>query len=94
MNNNGRRVVSVFHIGKIFGDAYLKAAVLANIIKGFEKCGIWPFHFDVFSDLDFVAINTTEQEQGNKSLVSCPSRCTGYLLLWLHEKTRHILHHK
>lgn len=62
MNNNPGRVVTVFQIAKIFAEAYLKAAIPANSINGFSKCGIYPFNPDVFSDVDFIAAETTEME--------------------------------
>ncbi|CAH1985659.1 unnamed protein product [Acanthoscelides obtectus] len=73
MNNNAGRVVTVFQIGKIFGEAYLKAAAPSNIIKGFEKCGIWALNPDVFTDVDFVAATTTDQAVSNEILVPYPS---------------------
>ncbi|CAF4891595.1 unnamed protein product [Pieris macdunnoughi] len=62
MNNNPGRVVTVFQVAKIFGEAYLKAATPSNIISGFLKCGIQPINQDVFSDVDYVAAETTEVE--------------------------------
>lgn len=40
MNDNASCVVSVIQIGKIFGEAYLTAAVPLNTMKRFKKCGI------------------------------------------------------
>ena len=62
MNNNPGRAVSVFQITKIFGEAYLKAAVPLNAINGFAKTGICPYNPDVFSDVDYVAAETTEED--------------------------------
>ncbi|CAF4935193.1 unnamed protein product [Pieris macdunnoughi] len=62
MNNNPGRVVTVFQVAKIFGEAYLKAATPSNIVSGFLKCGIQPINQDVFSDVDYVAAETTEVE--------------------------------
>ncbi|CAH2100937.1 unnamed protein product [Euphydryas editha] len=73
MNNNPGRVVSVFQISKVFGEVYLKGAVPLNIIKVFQKCGIMPMNPDVFTDVDFVAANTKNQEKYDESVEITPS---------------------
>ncbi|XP_015435159.1 PREDICTED: uncharacterized protein LOC107190790 [Dufourea novaeangliae] len=74
MNNNPGRVVTVFQISKIFSESYLKAAVPLNAINGFSKCGIFPYNPDVFSNVDFIAAETTEQ-----SMESDTSKPTPYI---------------
>ncbi|KAG5863853.1 hypothetical protein JTB14_031606 [Gonioctena quinquepunctata] len=69
MNNNPGRVVSVF---LIFGEANLKPVVPINIIKAFEKCGIFLFNPDVTTDVEYAAARTTEQKEDNESLASRP----------------------
>lgn len=62
MNNNPGRPVTVFQIAKIFGEAYLKAAIPTNAINGFAKTGICPLNPEVFTEADFIAAATTENE--------------------------------
>lgn len=62
MNNNPGRPVTVFQIAKIFGEAYLKAAIPTNAINGFAKTGICPLNPEVFTEVDFIAAATTENE--------------------------------
>lgn len=52
--------VTFFDIGEIFCDAYLRAAVPNNAIKGFQKTGITDCNIDVFSDVDFLPADVTE----------------------------------
>ena len=74
MNNNPGRPVTVFQIAKIFGEAYLKAAVPINAINGFAKTGIFPFNPDVFTEADFIAAATTEMEfNEDSSVVEVPT---------------------
>ncbi|KAG8237724.1 hypothetical protein J437_LFUL017026 [Ladona fulva] len=61
LNNHPGRVVTLFQISQIFGEAYLKACTPMNAIKGFKKCGIYPLDSDIFTDVDFVAAETTDQ---------------------------------
>ncbi|KAJ8893815.1 hypothetical protein PR048_006416 [Dryococelus australis] len=55
------RVVALFRIGHIFGESYLQACTPLNIINGFRKTGIIPYNPNVFIDVDFAAMETTEQ---------------------------------
>ncbi|KAG8229654.1 hypothetical protein J437_LFUL008586 [Ladona fulva] len=63
LNNHPGRVVTLFQISQIFGEAYLKACTPMNAIKGFKKCGIYPLDSDIFTDVDFVAAETTDQAE-------------------------------
>ena len=69
MNNHPGRTVTVFQISQIFSEAYLKAALPLNAINGFKKCDIFPIDPDVFTDTDFVAVETTDQPEMNSQLV-------------------------
>lgn len=74
MNNNPGRPVNVFKIAKIFGEAYLKAAVMSNAINGFSKTGIHPLNPDVFSESDYLAAATTDIEYNEEfSAVEIPN---------------------
>ncbi|KAJ8727707.1 hypothetical protein PYW07_001826 [Mythimna separata] len=68
MNNNPGRVVTVFQITKIFTEAYLKAAVPLNSMNGFNKTGIYPFNPDIFTNVDFIAAETTEMDVDNDTI--------------------------
>ncbi|XP_052741851.1 uncharacterized protein LOC128198807 [Bicyclus anynana] len=68
MNNNPGRVVTVFQITKIFTEAYLKAAVPLNSMNGFSKTGIYPFNPDIFTNVDFIAAETTEMDVDNDTV--------------------------
>lgn len=56
---NPGRVVTQFQIAKLFGNAFVKAATMATAINSFRKTGIWPTDRNVFTDVDFVAAETT-----------------------------------
>ncbi|KAB0805315.1 hypothetical protein PPYR_02285 [Photinus pyralis] len=73
MNNNPGRTVTVFQIGKIFSEAYLKAAMPSNAINAFKKTGIVPYDPDVFIDADFVAADVTDQRYDEVAERSSPS---------------------
>ena len=62
LRNNPGRVVTMFQIGRLFGEAYLRAAVPTTAIHGFEKTGIAPVNRHVFTDADFLAADVTEIE--------------------------------
>lgn len=54
------RVVTVFQISEIFGNAYVQAATMSTAINGFRKCGIWPYNKNIFTDVDFISAETTD----------------------------------
>lgn len=58
--NNPGRAVSQFCIGKIFGEAYLKAAKPTTAINGFRTTGIYPFNSEIFGEDVFAAAITTD----------------------------------
>ncbi|KAK9680280.1 DDE superfamily endonuclease [Popillia japonica] len=62
LKNNPRRTVSQFQIAKLFGAAYLRAALPSTAINGFRHCGISPYNPNIFSDADFVAADVTNLE--------------------------------
>lgn len=49
-------VISEATIGKLFSEAYIKAATLRNAISGFKSCGIEPFNAHIFPDEQYVAV--------------------------------------
>jgi len=62
LRNNPGRVVTVFQLSRLFGEAYLRAAVPLTAINGFRKTGIAPVDRHVFTEADFVASETTDIE--------------------------------
>lgn len=54
------RVVTVFQISEIFGNAYIQAATMSTAINAFRKCGIWPYNQNNFTDADFISAATTD----------------------------------
>lgn len=79
--NHPGRVVTVFQLSAIFGEAYLKAATPLNAINAFKKCGIVPYNPDIFTDLDFAPSLVTEQDFENsqkqdKEQVNSQSNCS------------------
>lgn len=60
LRNNPGKVVSLYQIARLFGEAYLQAALPATAISGFLKTGICPVNRDVFSESDFIAAETTD----------------------------------
>ncbi|XP_031347130.1 uncharacterized protein LOC116173619 [Photinus pyralis] len=63
LRNNLGRVVTQFHICKLFGRAYEKAATVQTATSGFRKTGIYPTDPNIFGDADFAAAETTERER-------------------------------
>lgn len=59
--NHPGRAVTIYQIGHLFRDAYLRAAIPQTAIKGFEKTGIYPFNSDAFPDHLFAPSDTTEK---------------------------------
>ncbi|XP_046660673.1 uncharacterized protein LOC124358492 [Homalodisca vitripennis] len=60
LKNNPGRVVTQFQVGRLLGEAFLKAATPATAINGFRKCGIVPLNQDVFTEADYVAAECTD----------------------------------
>lgn len=61
MINNPGKAITDKEIGRLFGDAYIKAATIGVAIKGFAACGIEPYNPGVFSDVDFAPSTVTER---------------------------------
>lgn len=60
LRNNPGRTVTQFQVSRLFGEAYMKAAVPLNAVNGFSKCGIEPLNEHIFSEEDFAAAEVTE----------------------------------
>lgn len=55
--------VSQYQVAQLLGDAYARAAVMANAMSGFRKSGIWPVDRNVFSDADFAPADVLTTNQ-------------------------------
>lgn len=53
LRTNPGLTVSQYQVAQLIGEAYTRAAVLANAMNGFKKTGIWPVDRNVFSDVDY-----------------------------------------
>ena len=69
LKQNPGRVVTVYQLVRLFGEAYLKAASQTTAINGFKKCGISPVDKTVFSEHDFAPAQATERPQPGDQLV-------------------------
>ena len=56
-NNPGRRITQ-YEIASIFHDAWKKVATMEKAENGFRASGIFPINPEVFSDEDFLAVDT------------------------------------
>lgn len=62
LRSHPRRVVTVFQISEIFGNAYVQAATMLTVINAFRKHGIWPYNQNTFMDADFISAETTNMQ--------------------------------
>jgi len=72
MVNNPGRVINDRDIGKLFSEAYNRAATVGNAIKGFSACGIEPFNPNIFSDDDFASAEVTERPFNEEQSIHGP----------------------
>ncbi|KAJ8956440.1 hypothetical protein NQ318_010753, partial [Aromia moschata] len=56
---NPGKVVTLFQISTLFGQAFVNAANMKTALKCFEKTGIWPTNEGIFSDSDLLPAETT-----------------------------------
>jgi hypothetical protein len=60
LRNHPGQLVTMFQIGAIFGNAYVRAATMQTAISGFRATGICPFDRNLFQDSDFAGSEVTE----------------------------------
>ena len=72
--------IQIRHIGVLLTEAFNQASVVATVVKGFERTGIWHPHRHVFSDDDFtatsVAINDSQPAVKAASSQPTPQEAT------------------
>jgi hypothetical protein len=54
--------ITDYQVSSLFNKAYLKAATMANAVKGFECTGIWPYNAEIFSEHEFAIQEETESD--------------------------------
>lgn len=54
--------ITIYDMGMLMDQAWLKAATPENIKAGFQASGIWPFNRETFSDIDFLPAQVTDRE--------------------------------
>ena len=66
VTNPGRRI-TIHDMAGLTGKAFLRSAVPERAINGFRTCGLWPFDPNIFTDVDFVAAEMTEEDMPGTS---------------------------
>lgn len=64
-NNADRGVVTIYQIGKLFGNAYKRAATAEIAAKGFEKAGLFPCNRHKFRPHDFLQTEAEQQPENS-----------------------------
>ena len=65
-HNPGRRV-TIYQIGEIFGQAFLKAATYQTAVNGFRATGLFPVNRNYFNEADFL-IDSKDMEKTPEAL--------------------------
>jgi hypothetical protein len=60
------RIVTIRKVGKLFGNAYLRAATVETAVNGFRKSGIYPLNRNVFRTHGF-AIHAEEEDANSET---------------------------
>jgi hypothetical protein len=62
----GKRI-TFYQMGKIFGLAYVRVALMAKALSGFQASGICPYNPDIFTDEDFAPAQLTEENDPDEN---------------------------
>nr|CAH7761725.1 unnamed protein product [Callosobruchus chinensis] len=68
--------VSQYQVAQLLGEAYGRAAVIANAMNGFRRTGIWPVDRNVFSDADFIPADVLSQNHNMNSNTDLENQST------------------
>nr|CAH7730073.1 unnamed protein product [Callosobruchus chinensis] len=68
--------VSQYQVAQLLGEAYARAAVIANAMNGFRRTGIWPVDRNVFSDADFIPADVLSQNHNMNSNTDLENQST------------------
>ena len=60
LKSNPNKLISIYNVAEISGEAYARAFNIPNITSGFKATGIWPFTPLVFSDDEFLPASVTD----------------------------------
>lgn len=61
MMRNPGQTITIYQMGQLIGNAWLKAASPGNIISGFRVTGIWPFNKHIFGEDEFLPSAVTDR---------------------------------
>lgn len=61
MLTNPGKMISIYEIAGLCGQAYEISFTPKNISRGFEVTGIWPFNRNVFSEIDYLGAKVTDR---------------------------------
>jgi hypothetical protein len=61
LRNHPGRVVTMFQVGELFGNAFMRAATVQTAVNAFKKTGIFPVDRHVFGDSDYAPSMTTDR---------------------------------
>ncbi|KAK9730895.1 hypothetical protein QE152_g14135 [Popillia japonica] len=68
MQQHPGRPITISQIGKLFGNAFMKAASVQTAVSGFRKTGIHPLNPEIFPDWMFEPAETTNRSiQGERN---------------------------
>ncbi|KAJ8968230.1 hypothetical protein NQ314_002398 [Rhamnusium bicolor] len=60
--SNPGQVLSIYHVAGLFGTAFAKTATVDIANEGFRTTGIYPLNKNIFTDVDFLPAEVTEQD--------------------------------
>ncbi|KAK9739239.1 hypothetical protein QE152_g9187 [Popillia japonica] len=60
--------MTIYDIAGVVGKAFPLALTPSNIIKGFERTGIYPFNFDIFDESEFLSSYVTDRAQARNGI--------------------------
>ncbi|KAJ8949284.1 hypothetical protein NQ314_008272 [Rhamnusium bicolor] len=60
--SNPGQVLSIYHVAGLFGTAFAKTATVDIANEGFRATGVYPLNKNIFTDVDFLPAEVTEQD--------------------------------
>lgn len=72
LRNHPGRLISMFQIAKLLGNAFIRSATASVAIKGFRACGVFPVNRHVFEDHEFAPSTVTSKENQNPGSIAIP----------------------
>ena len=57
----GKRV-TIYDIRQLVCQAQINAMIPRNVLSGFQTTGTWPYHPDIFTELDFAPASVTDRD--------------------------------